>query len=304
MTEAAGRPFSSAAPAKLNLYLHVTARRADGYHELDSLIAFAAPFDHVRAETADEFSLRVGGPFAPQLDAAGGQNLVEVAARHLAELARIKPAARITLDKQLPVAAGIGGGSSDAAAALRVLISLWRLAPDADELQALALALGADVPMCLHGETCFAGGIGDALDAAPALPDCALLLVNPELALATPAVFAARKGAFSAPARFAEAPADCAALAEILAARRNDLEAPAMALAPVIGDVLEALRGLPGCLLARMSGSGATCFALFDGAAEAAAAGEILRARHGDWWIAPSRLLQPEDGASWRTPST
>ncbi|MDP6474290.1 MAG: 4-(cytidine 5'-diphospho)-2-C-methyl-D-erythritol kinase [Alphaproteobacteria bacterium] len=291
MTQGAGRPFSSDAPAKLNLYLHVTARRADGYHELDSLIAFAAPFDHVSAAPADELSLLVCGPFAPELNAAGGKNLVETAARRLAELARIEPAARITLDKRLPVAAGIGGGSSDAAAALRALISLWRLTPDPQALQALALSLGADVPMCLHGRTCFAGGIGEALDPAPALPDCALLLVNPGLALATPDVFAARKGAFSAPARFAEAPADCAALAEILAARRNDLEAPALALAPVIGDVLEALRGLPGCRLARMSGSGATCFALFDGAAEADEAGQILRPRQRDWWIAPSRLV-------------
>ena len=292
MTRGGGRPLSSEAPAKLNLYLHVTGRRADGYHELDSLIAFAAPFDQVSAAPAEDLSLHLSGPFARDLNAVGEQNLVERAARRLAELADIRPGARITLDKQLPVAAGVGGGSSDAAAALRVLTSLWRLAVDPEELQALALSLGADVPMCLHGRTCFAGGIGETLDTAPALPDCALVLANPGLSLATPDVFRARKGEYSRPARFAEAPADVGALAEILAARRNDLEAPAQALAPVIADVLEALRSLPGSHIARMSGSGATCFALFEDAAQADEAAAILRAQHGDWWIAPSRLIQ------------
>ncbi|MDA0229046.1 MAG: 4-(cytidine 5'-diphospho)-2-C-methyl-D-erythritol kinase [Proteobacteria bacterium] len=293
MTGGTERFFSSEAPAKLNLYLHVTGRRADGYHELDSLIAFAAPFDRVSAAPAKEFSLHLNGPFAADLKSAGGQNLVEKAARCLAELANIKPATRITLDKQLPVAAGIGGGSSDAAAALRVLISLWRLNISSDALQTLALSLGADVPMCLHGRTCFAGGIGEKLDAAPALPDCALVLANPGVSVATPDVFRARSGAYSAPARFTEAPKDVGAFAELLAARRNDLEAPAKALAPVIDDVLHALGELPGCHLARMSGSGATCFALFEDAGEAVVAAEILRAQHGDWWIAPSRLIQP-----------
>jgi len=290
------RPFSSEAPAKLNLYLHVTGRRADGYHELDSLIAFAAPFDLVSAAPAKELSLHLSGPFAPDLNSVlnsvDGQNLVEKAARRLAELADIKPAARITLDKQLPIAAGIGGGSSDAAAALRVLTSLWRLKINSNALQVLALSLGADVPMCLHGKTCFAGGIGEKLDAAPALPDCALVLANPGVSVATPNVFRARSGAYSAPARFTEAPKDVGALAELLAARRNDLEAPAKALAPVIDDVLHALGELPGCRFARMSGSGATCFALFEDPGEAVAAADILRAQHGDWWIAPSSLIQ------------
>ncbi|MFP6690092.1 MAG: 4-(cytidine 5'-diphospho)-2-C-methyl-D-erythritol kinase [Alphaproteobacteria bacterium] len=293
MTSAGGRPVSSEAPAKLNFYLHVTGRRADGYHELDSLIVFAAPFDRVSAVPAKDLSLELSGPFAGELNAAGGQNLVEITARRLAELAGIQPAACITLDKQLPVAAGVGGGSSDAAAALRVLTSLWQLNIDLDDLQALALSLGADVPMCLHGKTCFAGGIGERLEAAPALPDCALVLVNPGLSLATPNVFNARNGAFTAPARFDEAPADAAALAEILAARRNDLEAPAKMLAPVIDDVLHALASLPGSRLARMSGSGATCFALFDDCDAAVAAAHALRAQHRDWWITPSRIIHP-----------
>jgi 4-diphosphocytidyl-2-C-methyl-D-erythritol kinase len=292
VTGGSERSFSSDAPAKLNLYLHVTGRRDDGYHELDSLIAFAAPFDRISAAPANEFSLHLSGPFAPALKFAGGQNLVEKVARRLAELANIRPAVRITLDKQLPVAAGVGGGSSDAAAALRVLSSLWDLKINSGALQALALSLGADVPMCLLGRTCFAGGVGEKLDAAPALPDCALVLANPGVSVATPDVFRARNGAYSVPARFTEAPRDVGALAEILATRRNDLEAPAKALAPVIDDVLFALRELPGCRFARMSGSGATCFALFGDAGEAAVAADILRSQYGDWWIAQSSLIQ------------
>ncbi len=293
-----GRPLSSPAPAKLNLYLHITGRRDDGYHELDSLIAFAEPCDRVTAEAAADFSLSVTGPFAPALDAADDDNLVAKAARGLAELAGIEPAARLTLDKNLPVASGIGGGSSDAAAALRVLMRLWDITPEPDALATLALSLGADVPMCLHGETCFAGGIGERLDPAPTLPNCGLVLVNPGTALATPDVFRARTGSFSAPARFAEAPADVSELAQLLAARQNDLEAPAMALAPEIGEVLRALSDLPGSRFARMSGSGATCFALFDDDARAIEAAKEFRARHGDWWIEPGRLVQSGAGES------
>ena len=157
----------------------------------------------------------------------------------------------------------------------------------------VVFAFGADVPMCLHGRTCFVGGIGELLDAAPALPECALVLANPGVPVATPNVFRARSGTYSEPARFTKVPKDVDALAELLAARRNDLEDPAKALVPVSNDVLHALRGVPGCRFARMSGSGATCFALFEGEGQASAAAEILRAQHADWWIAPSRLIQP-----------
>ncbi len=291
MTGADAGSVAIDAPAKINLYLHITGRRGDGFHTLDSLIAFAAPFDRISVTEAPELSLDIGGPFAPALHNASEPNLVETAARRLAEMAAIAPGAHIVLDKQLPVAAGIGGGSSDAAAALRALIALWGLAPDPAALAALALSLGADVPMCLHGETCFVGGVGEIIDAAPALPDCALLLVNPGVSLATPDVFRARQGGFSAPARFEQTARDGQDLAEILAARGNDLEAPAMALAPMIGETLAALNALPGCRLARMSGSGATCFALFDNDAVAAEGADSLRARHSGWWIAPSRFV-------------
>ncbi|MBT3171203.1 MAG: 4-(cytidine 5'-diphospho)-2-C-methyl-D-erythritol kinase [Rhodospirillaceae bacterium] len=295
MTGADARSVAIDAPAKVNLYLHITGRRGDGFHTLDSLIAFAAPFDRISVAEAPALSLDISGPFAPALHNASEPNLVETAARHLAalaEMAGIAPGAHITLDKQLPVAAGIGGGSSDAATALRALVALWGLTLDPAALAALALSLGADVPMCLYGRTCFAGGIGEIIDPAPTLPDCALLLVNPGVSLATPDVFRARQGNFSAPARFEQAARDGQDLAEILAARGNDLEAPATALAPVIGETLAALNALPGCRLARMSGSGATCFALFDDDAVAADGADSLRARHSGWWIVPSRFVQ------------
>jgi 4-diphosphocytidyl-2-C-methyl-D-erythritol kinase len=288
------------APAKINLYLHITGRRDDGFHTLDSLIAFAAPFDRVAVAVAPALSLEINGPFAAALTPSSGDvsaepnavpNLVETAARRLAELAGIAPDVRLTLDKQLPVAAGIGGGSSDAAAALRALITLWQLTPEPAALDALALSLGADVQMCLHGKTCFVGGIGERIDPAPALPNCALLLVNPGISLATPDVFRARSGGFSPSARFNQNPRDAQELAEILAERGNDLEAPARSLAPLIGDVLQALRNLPGCHLARMSGSGATCFALFDNDGVAARGAEMLRAAQADWWITPSNCV-------------
>jgi 4-diphosphocytidyl-2-C-methyl-D-erythritol kinase len=279
------------APAKINLYLHIIGRRRDGFHTLDSLIAFAAPFDRVSVAEASALSLEVSGPFASALQNVSEPNLVETAACRLAALAGIDPHAQIALDKQLPVAAGIGGGSSDAAAALRALATLWNLAPDPAELSALAISLGADVPMCLHGETCFAGGIGEVIEPAPVLPKCALVLVNPGVSLATPDVFRARSGDFSAPARFDNAARDAQDLAELLGARRNDLEAPAMALAPVIGDVLQALEGLPGCRLARMSGSGATCFALFDDESQAVQGVDKLCAERSGWWITPSHFV-------------
>lgn len=286
-----GRPLSSPALAKINLYLHIIGRRGDGYHELDSLIAFAKPYDTVDAEAALEFSLSITGPFAPVLDAVGDENLVIKAARGLAGLASIEPAVRLTLNKNLPVASGIGGGSADAAATLRVLLKLWDLTVDTEALAALALSLGADVPMCLHSKTCFAGGIGERLDPSPNLPDCGLVLVNPGVTLATAEVFRARNAVYSAPARFTKMPVDASGLAGLLAARRNDLEAPALALAPVIGEVLEVLRDLPGCRFARMSGSGATCFALFDDDVSAIAAADELSLRHGDWWIKPGLLV-------------
>ena len=271
------------APAKVNLALHVTGRRADGYHLLDSLVVFADAGDVLHAAPADALTLDVTGPFAQAL-AGTADNLVLLAARALAATNGIVPRARITLEKHLPVASGIGGGSADAAAALRLLARLWGV-PAAPP--ALALALGADVPVCHAGRPARMGGVGEVLSPAPHLPGCFILLVNPGVAVATPAVFAARRGGFSVPLALPAHWPDATAMAEDLGRHANDLEAPATALAPVIGEVLATLRTLPGALLARMSGSGATCFALFASAEAAQAAAAALPGR---WWVQAGRI--------------
>jgi 4-diphosphocytidyl-2-C-methyl-D-erythritol kinase len=276
------------APAKVNLALHVLGRRDDGYHLLDSLVVFADVGDVLHAVPAVSLDLHLAGPFAASL-ADGADNLVLRAARALAAARGVGAGAHLTLEKHLPVASGIGGGSADAAAALRLLGRLWDVAA-ADA--ALALTLGADVPVCLAGRAARMGGIGEVLSPAPPLPACGLVLVNPGVAVATPAVFRARGGAFTAPLDLPAAGwADAAALAADLARMRNDLEAPAVALAPPVGDVLAALRETPEVMLARMSGSGATCFGLCAGAAAAGTAAGRL-ARPG-WWVWGGGLAAP-----------
>jgi 4-diphosphocytidyl-2-C-methyl-D-erythritol kinase len=259
----------------------VLGRRADGYHLLDSLVVFAEVGDVLRAEPAAALTLDVTGPFAAALRGEA-DNLVLRAARMLAEAAGIAPRVQLVLEKRLPVASGIGGGSADAAATLRLLARVWGLAPTPLEL---ALRLGADVPVCLVGRPARMRGVGEALAPAPPLPPgLGLVLVNPGVAVSTPAVFRARTGAFSTPLDLPQSGwADAAALAGDLRRMNNDLEAPALALEPAIGEVLAVLRGLPGTLLARMSGSGATCFALFATVAEARDATALL-ARPG-WWV-------------------
>ena len=279
------------APAKINLYLHVTGRRADGYHTLDSLIAFAGLGDQITVETADSLSLEIDGRFAESLQNPD-DNLVLKAARALAEEAGCPANAHIRLTKNLPVAAGIGGGSADAAAALKALAELWQISSDETAMQSLAATLGADVPVCFAGHTAFVGGVGEVLTPAPGLPSCGLVLVNPGVALATPSVFAARTCDFGKEARFTETPANAADLAGLLSARRNDLAVAATALAPVIGDVLTALEAA-GAHLARMSGSGATCFGLFDDLSAAETAAEFLGLAAPDWWLAATTLATP-----------
>ncbi len=290
-------PLSSVtagAPAKLNLFLHVVGRRDDGYHLLDSLVVFAAVGDRVTATESESLGLAIDGPFAAGL-AAGDDNLVRRAARRLAEAAGVAPRAALRLDKRLPVASGIGGGSADAAAALKALQVLWGTRVEGPALRDLALGLGADVPVCLAGRPSFMGGIGDDLAVAPALPEAWVALVNPGVALSTPAVFKARCGDFSAPGRFTGAPASVADLADLLRTRRNDLEAPARALAPAVGAALDALAARPGCLIARMSGSGATCLGLFATEAAARAAAEVIGRAETGWWVTAARLMGPRD---------
>ena len=280
------------APAKLNLYLHVIGRRADGYHLLDSLVAFADIGDWLTVAPAQRLSVAVTGPFAKDLASIDpAQNLVWRAAERLArQLGRV-PDAAITLEKRLPVASGIGGGSSDAAVALKSLVSLWRAPLSDGTLAALGAELGADVPVCLAGRSAFVGGVGESIEPAPALPPVAVVLANPGRALVTADVFRTRAGPFGKPTRFARAPQDAADLARLLADRRNDLTDAARAIVPEIDDVLAALAGCSGALLARMSGSGATCFALFADIKAAQDAAARLRSANRGWWMASGRLL-------------
>jgi 4-diphosphocytidyl-2-C-methyl-D-erythritol kinase len=273
------------APAKINLALHVTGRRGDGYHLLDSLVVFAGIGDRVTVTPADVLSLTIAGAQAAQLPVTE-DNLVLRAARAFGR----GHGAQITLDKVLPIASGIGGGSADAAATLRLLARVWGVAqPDA----AAVLALGADVPVCLAGRPARMTGVGDQVSALPhALPAAWVVLVNPGIALPTPAVFNALQQKEN-PAIPMPLPRwiDATAMALDLARLRNDLEPPAIQIAPVIGTVKTALAATGGCLVARMSGSGATCFGLYGDELAATAAAQLLSAAHPKWWVAAAPLL-------------
>jgi len=273
------------APAKVNLTLHVTGRRTDLYHELDSLVAFAGIGDHLTAVPADDLSLRLEGPMATGVPTTSA-NLVLRAATLLSDTR----GAAITLEKHLPAAAGIGGGSSDAAAALRLLSGLWGvLLPDADRV----LSLGADVPVCLGGTPARMQGIGERVTPLLApLPPAWLVLANPGVPVPTSRVFRGLTRHDNPPMPdslpgFATA----AALAGWLAGQRNDLESPALALVPEIAVTLSAIRDTAGCLLSRMSGSGATCFGLYDTADAAEDAAQRIARERPAWWVAAAPLL-------------
>ena len=344
------------APAKVNLYLHVTGRRGAGYHLLDSLVVFADVGDLLEAEPDEGLRLEIAGPFAAALnpharphparcasrplppggrgdrslpaplapsgrasplplaeeaaapsaagegaapsaagegaaDEGAAPNLVLRAARALSARTGSTAGARLRLTKTLPVASGIGGGSSDAAATLRLLARLWRIDLSDADLAAIALTLGADVPACLAARPLRMGGVGEILAPAPSLPECGLVLLNPGAPVATADVFRARTGAFSPPASLPRGWADAPAMAASLAALRNDLQPPAVRLSPPIGATLAALAATPDCLLARMSGSGATCFGLFPSAAAASRAAALLA--HPGWWSWGGALRKP-----------
>lgn len=281
------RTVREAAPAKVNLFLHLVGRRPDGYHLLDGLVAFTAFGDRVEVTPADDLSIAVDGPFAAQVP-ADGSNLALKAAVALRELGRSGEGAHIRLEKRVPVAAGLGGGSGDAAAVLRALTRLWRWPRDHD-LHDLAASLGADVPMCLAGMPARIAGIGDRLSPCASFPSLPILLVNPGIPLGTPEVFRARKGDWR-PALPAFATDDADGLLAALADTGNDLADAARALAPAVGTVLERLSTAPGCRLARMSGSGATCFGIFTDAGDATRAARRLRREQPGWWVAATRL--------------
>jgi 4-diphosphocytidyl-2-C-methyl-D-erythritol kinase len=287
MTGTSSTPIVIDAPAKLNLYLHVVGRRADGYHLLDTLMVFAELGDRISVAPADELVLSVEGPFAGSLPENAEDNLILRAAHALADAAGRPAGAAISLTKNLPVSAGLGSGSSDAAATLKALARLWQIPDDAVDLYEVGLGLGADVPACIHARPAFIGGIGEEIEDAPALPQVDLLLVNPGVEVATTSVFSARKGGFSPPAVFEESPKDVRDLARLLSDRENDLTEGAIGLCSAIETILAEIEGAPGCRLARMSGSGATCFGLFDDRETAERAAEAMR--DTGWWCAVTR---------------
>jgi 4-diphosphocytidyl-2-C-methyl-D-erythritol kinase len=287
--DAASKGHSELAPAKINLALHVGARRPDGYHALETLVVFADLADTLTARPADgATTLDMAGPFAPLLTETtrSSENLILQAAAALSPGSR-RPM-QFTLAKQIPVAAGLGGGSADAAATLRLLNRIWGLALAPEKLAAIGAKLGADVPMCLASRALVARGTGELITPAPGIPPLSLVLANPGFGVPTGAVFAAlgkgeRASLPPLPGRFASA----GDLVAWLSQTRNDLTDPARAVAPDAVAAVDALGNDPECLLARMSGSGATAFGIFGEPAAADRAANRLKTAKPDWWVLP-----------------
>lgn len=285
--------LSDEARAKVNLSLRVNGRRADGYHDLESVVVFADCADRLTLTPGPELGLTISGPLA-QACGETSDNLVLKAARLLAERVPGMKAGHFTLEKVLPVAAGIGGGSADAAAALRLLAQLNGLELDDASIVEVAKLTGADVPVCVNSKSCIMTGVGDALQPL-SLPTIPCVMINPGVAVATRDVFNAlglRNGQLLVGItdvllrdRWPDDKASLEEWVEALAANSNDLEAPALRVQPVIGEVIAALNATNGAWLARMSGSGATCFAIYENTAEAGRAAEQIRREHPGWWV-------------------
>ena len=276
------RWLSLAAPAKINLFLHVTGRQDDGHHLLESLVVFTETGDRLFVEEGEGLILSITGPFAQGLT-AGSDNLVLVAADALQRESSTVLGAHITLEKNLPVSSGIGGGSADAAAALRVLSVLWDVDLSISRLMDIGLAIGADVPVCINSHSAIMSGIGEILENVDPPPHCGVVLVNAEEGVATPAVFNARTAPFSDP-RTWRTPKHFEDFVKALETRKNDLSGSARSLSPVIGNVLAALSGTTSCALARLSGSGGTCFGLYADTNAADEAAAAIKASHPEWW--------------------
>jgi len=271
--------------------LHVGDKRADGFHALESLAVFADVGDELSFEEAEGLSLTLDGPFAAGLQAES-DNLVLRAARALAAHAGCAANAKITLTKNLPVASGIGGGSADAAAALRGLIQLWNVQTGPYEIRDLAATLGSDVPVCVECKPSWMEGRGEIVTFARKMPPATMVLVNPGVAVPTAAVFKALKTRHGVgQLEHIVFEHEVWTLTEFLKETANDLEAPALEIAPAIGDVLAALRAQPGVSLARMSGSGATCFALFEKDEGAPDVADAIKRAHPDWWVHAARII-------------
>ncbi|MEO1639034.1 MAG: 4-(cytidine 5'-diphospho)-2-C-methyl-D-erythritol kinase [Pseudomonadota bacterium] len=279
------------APAKVNLTLHVTGRRDDGYHLLDSLVVFAGVADQLTATTAPSLRMTVSGPFSQGVP-TDDTNLMMRAARALQQVRGVTDGAAMTLEKQLPHAAGIGSGSSDAAATLAMLAELWGVDP-LPATAAEVLALGADVPVCVAApRPARMSGIGEVLAPVPLLPPCAVVLVRPPVSVPTGPVFAGLAGQFGPPMMPLPDALDFDGFAQWLSAQRNDLQGPAIALAPEVGQALAQLNALPMVRFAGMSGSGATCFGLVQDIATARQAARIIQVANMGWWVAPAEVLR------------
>ena len=283
------RHITVLAPAKVNLFLHIIGRRDDGYHLLESLLAFSDFGDRISVRKSPEIEFSVTGPFAHICRKAGcdgEKNIVVKAAKRLQELTGTKAGAEIILEKNIPLSAGLGGGSSDAAATLNALQILWNVEPEEEALFDLALELGADVPACLIGEPSFVTGIGEHITPLEMFDDLACVLINPLKPLSTPAVF----GTFARAERpfsdsLALSPELMEDLQTLLKGSHNDLQGPALGLCDDVSDILGALQGIDGCYLVRMSGSGATCFGLFETPEKAEDAARSLANAHPEWWV-------------------
>lgn len=279
------------APAKINLLLHIDGRRDDGLHNLESLVVFTAFGDVVHLSPSPTMTLARAGLFAGQLPDDPQNDLCLRAATQLADVFGIEGGVRISLEKNIPVAAGIGGGSSDAAAVLRGLCRLWNLDRADTRVRQVAEGLGADVPVCLHGGAAFVSGIGDIVTPLARDPGYHLLLVNPNKALSTAAVFGALDGGAGFVNGLAGAvlSSESGALLQTIISGRNDLSDAARRLCPVIDGVLRSVGQSADCMLARMSGSGATCFGMFPDPESCQRAGAEVSKAHPEWWVCPTR---------------
>ena len=282
--------IKASAPAKVNLTLHVTGQRGDGYHLLDSLVVFADVADQLTATTAPDMRMSVSGPFSPGVP-SDHTNLIMRAAETLRAVRGVKLGAALALEKHLPHAAGIGSGSSDAAATLAMLAELWRVAPLPATAPEVA-ALGADVPVCVGApRPARMSGIGDVLSPVASLPDCALVLVRPPVDVPTPEVFKRLGTKDGSPMSQLREGLDYEGFVRWLMAQRNDLQTPAEAIAPEITEAIARLKSLPAVSVVGMSGSGATCFAVVKDMATARHVARIVQVARMEWWVAPAALL-------------
>ena len=288
------------APVKINLYLHVTGRLDNGYHTLDSLIGFADIGDQITIAPAQDFSFEIDGPFAQSFNdkerdaSPHSSNLLVQAAWSLSQAAQKVPKVSVKLTKNIPLASGLGGGSSDAAAVIWGLLEWWDMPTNAKFLPGLMTQLGADVPVCLNCRPARVRGIGDILDPAPAMDEIAIVLVNPGKPCPTEKVFMGFHGDFKDPQALPQSLHNFDDLIDFLSAQNNDLEEGAREYVPEISNILHALSAQDGCALARLSGSGASCFGLFNDEQTAQRAVKALSFENPDWWVKTGMLNRPE----------